>query len=168
MKDEEKKDGSILLLLILARAAATDRHTVGSIAAHPHRLIVVLRRFGVVRWRHIRPSGSIVHHLGPLLRHLDPVGARVGQGAPLPWQQRSLQCPYRSLSAPVVRQRRLHFPSVAVVVVSEDKKKKDVFSFSFSSSSSSLYILILTKARRLFVLPRPHGLIVVFILDQTP
>ena len=44
---------------------------------------------------------------------------------------------YRSLSAPAVRQRRLHLPSVAVVVVSEDEKKKDVFYFSSSSLSSS-------------------------------
>ena len=73
--------------------AGPDKYIVSSIAARPHGLIVVLRCFGIVRRRHVRPSGGVVHHRGPPLRRLDPAGVRVGRGGPPLWRQRLLQCP---------------------------------------------------------------------------
>ena len=74
---------------------------------------------------------------------------------------RTVACPLQLSGSAVSTSLLLRW----LYVVSEDEKKKDVFSFSFPPS---LFILILTQVRRLFVSPRPHGLIVVLILEQAP
>ena len=113
-------------------------------------LIVALRRLGVVRWRHVRPSGVFVHRPGPLLRRLDHAGVRVGRGGPRPWQR----CPSRwplSVARPrrLSSSRRLRLPSVAVVVASKEEEYVQ-----------TMYM------RRLSILPRLHGLIVVLLPDN--
>ena len=66
-------------------SAGPDKYIVSNISARPHRLIVVLRRIGVVRRRHVRPSARVIHRRGPLLRRLGHASVYVGrEGAP-PW-----------------------------------------------------------------------------------
>ena len=49
-------------------SAGPDDCLVNSVAARPHGLIVVLRRFGAILRRHIQPIGGGGHLCGPLLR----------------------------------------------------------------------------------------------------
>ena len=116
----------ILLLLILARAPAPGRigiFSVAYIAARPHGLIVVLRRRAprLIKRRWHAPSWPTPLSPGPCQR------ARRPRGATSVATTFVAVSSYRSLSALAVRQRRLHLPYVAVVVMSENEKKKDVF-----------------------------------------
>ena len=58
--------------------------------------------------------------------------------------------------------RRLHLPSTVVVVISKNEEEKDKYLLLLT------LILILAQARRLFISPRPHGLIVELLSKQMP
>ena len=123
-KDEEEKDDHPSSPHpCLSAGAGPDKYIFSSIAPFPHKLIVVLRqrapRLIKCRWR--APSWPTPLLPGPCQCARRPRGPTSVTTAFVAVSS------YRGLSAPAVRQRRLHLPYVAVIVMSEDEKKKDVF-----------------------------------------
>ena len=126
-------------------SAGSNDCLVNSVAARPHGLIAVLRRFGVILRRHIQPIGGGGHLWGPLLRARTAPACASALGLPLHKYVDGVQGNV-PVSQPVHRSGSptatfsTSFPTV-IVAASKNKENLSFSSFCLSKRVDCVFII---------------------------